>query len=180
MGFAAPTDKGYPILFDACVAYASNGVLNAKIKAGEKVPPYWGLDPDGNSTTDPKLIKEGTRSFIGGHKGFGIAIWAELVTGLLSDGQIIDEPMPDGKLGRPSHTILCIDAAGLIGKERLASRTAAMIDRMTMRAPGLTIPGQRSDANKKELLNKGGMELSDDLVERLNSICKQLELPTIY
>ena len=179
MGFAAPTNKGYPIMFDACVAYASNGVLKAKIKAGESVPSYWGLDPDGKPTTDPKLIKEGTRNFIGGHKGFGIAIWAELVTGLLANGQIIDELMPDGTTGRASHSILCIDAAGLIGKERLMNRTGEMIDRMTKRAPGLTVPGQRSSDSKRNLLDKGGMELSDDLVERLNNICKQLELPVI-
>ena len=179
MGFSAPTNKGYPIMFDACVAYLSNGVLNAKIKAGETVPSHWGLDPNGNPTSDPKLIKEGTRTFIGGHKGFGIAIWAELVTGLLSDGQLIDETMPDGTEGRTSHTIICIDAGGLVGKDRLLSRAGEMIDRMTARASGLTVPGQRSAASKKKLLDAGGISLRDDLVERLNKICKQLELPEI-
>jgi LDH2 family malate/lactate/ureidoglycolate dehydrogenase len=92
-GFAVPRGEGrYLLLFDACVAYTSFGVLDERIKAGKPIPSHWGLDENGNPTTDPAAVKKGCRQPIGGHKGFGLSILGELLTGILSDGPVIDAP----------------------------------------------------------------------------------------
>ncbi|HEY5560266.1 MAG TPA: Ldh family oxidoreductase [Clostridiaceae bacterium] len=169
MSYAAPTNKGYPIMFDACLAYASFGVLSSKIKAGESVPPYWGLDAEGNQSTDPAAIAKGTRLPIGGHKGFGLTILGEIITGILSEGQIIDEPQPvTGAIGKPTHTAICIKADGLMSLETFKDRTSEMIDRMESRAVGLQIPGQHSAKNKEKIKAAGTIELTEDLIEELN------------
>ncbi|MCS7460304.1 Ldh family oxidoreductase [Paenibacillus doosanensis] len=180
MGYAVPTDKGYPLMFDACLAYASNGVLSDKAQAGERVPAHWGLDADGNPTDDPaamSLPKGGTRLPIGGHKGFGLTILGEILTGLLSEGQLIDEPQPGtGEVGVPSHTAVCIKADGLLGREGLARRTSELIGRMEARAPGLIVPGKRSSESRVGILSRGGIDVPKGLIDKLNERASLLDV----
>lgn len=170
MGFAAPTDKGYPIMMDMCMAYASGGLLDAKIKANEKVPPHWGTDKNGNPTTDPAAIANGgTRLPIGSHKGFGLAILGELFTGVLSGGQVIDEPNPrTGKVGTASQAIITVKVDGLMTIGEFKAKTGEMIDRLEARAPNVHIPGQGSYKNRDRMIAQKVIELSDELVEELN------------
>ncbi|TVY07526.1 Ldh family oxidoreductase [Paenibacillus cremeus] len=169
MGYAIPTESGNHIMFDACLAYASNGVLAEKAAAGVSVPSYWGLDSEGRATEDPAAIAKGTRQPIGAHKGFGLTILGEILTGILSEGQIIDEQQPGtGLVGMPSHTAICIKADGLLGQRQLTQRTTEMANRMEARAAGLQLPGQRSARSRKQIISKGTIELRPDLVKKLN------------
>lgn len=141
MGYAVPTSKGFSLMFDACLAYASNGVLAEKAQAGEKVPSHWGLDADGHPTDDPSAMsipKGGTRLPIGGHKGFGLTLLGEILTGLLSEGELID--------------------------------------RMEARAPGLIVPGRRSSESRVRILSEGEIELTSQLVDRLNERSAMLDV----
>jgi LDH2 family malate/lactate/ureidoglycolate dehydrogenase len=180
MGYAIPTDKGYPVMFDACIAYASNGLLHDLAKAGESVPPYWGLDAAGQPTTNPAEISKGTRLPIAGHKGFGITILGEVLTGILSEGQVIDEPQAGtGLVGMPSHTAICIDVDALIGTGQLKKRASEMVDRMSARAENLQLPGQRSYANKTKILSSECFVLEDELVNKINEWAKKMGVATI-
>ncbi|MFD0675743.1 MULTISPECIES: Ldh family oxidoreductase [unclassified Paenibacillus] len=169
MGYAIPTDNDYHIMFDACLAYASNGVLAEKAAAGESVPPYWGLDSQGRATGDPAAISKGTRLPVGAHKGFGLTILGEVITGILAEGQIIDEPQAgSGLVGIPSHTAICIKADGLLGQRKFRQRTTEMADRMEARAAGLQLPGQRSARSRNEIISAGAIDLKEELVAKLN------------
>jgi len=175
MGYAAPADKDYPIMFDACLSYASFGALDAKMKAGESVPSYWGLNAEGNPSTDPAAIANGTRLPIGGHKGFGLAILGEIITGVLSEGQIIDEPQPGtGEVGKPSHTAICIKADGLMDIDRFKKRISEMKDRMRSRAENLRIPGQRAGEYKEKILQEGSLEFDEEFINELNQWATKL------
>lgn len=177
MGYAFPTDKGYPVMFDACIAYASNSLLHEKAQAGESVPPYWGLDLNGQPTSDPAEISKGTRMPIAGHKGFGISILGEVITGILSEGQIIDEPQTNtGRIGMPSHTAICFNVDALIGQDQLKRRASEMVDRMSARAANLQIPGQRSFEAKTRMLASGQVNLEEDLVAKINMWADKLQV----
>lgn len=177
MGYAIPTNKGYPVMFDACIAYASNGLLHDLAKAGESVPPYWGLDAAGQPTTNPAEISKGTRLPIAGHKGFGITILGEVLTGILSEGQVIDEPQAGtGLVGMPSHTAICIDVDALIGTGQLKKRASEMVDRMSARAENLQLPGQRSFANKMMILATGKVDLEESLIQKINDLTRKMDV----
>ncbi|TDF91818.1 Ldh family oxidoreductase [Paenibacillus piri] len=180
MGYAVPTDKGYPLMFDACLAYTSNGVLAEKIQAGERVPIGWGLDAEGNPTDDPAAIAKGTRLPMGGHKGFGLTLLGEVLTGILSEGQIVDEPQSGtGVIGVPSHTALCIKADGLFGADTFKRRVSEIIDRMERRASGLQVPGQGSHTRKMKIICEGAIDLKEELVNKLNERARSLQLETL-
>ncbi|NHN34150.1 Ldh family oxidoreductase [Paenibacillus agricola] len=180
MGYAIPTNRDYPIMFDACLAYASNGVLSDKTRAGEEVPSHWGLDVDGKPTTSPGLISKGTRLPIGGHKGFGLTLFGEVITGILAEGQIIDEPQPgSGLVGIPSHTAICIKAGGLLGQREFTHKTTEILERMEARASGLQIPGQHSYQRKAKLLSEETIDLTANLLDKLNEWAQKFNLKTL-
>ena len=172
MGFAVPTDHGYPIMLDACMAYASFGVLRERMEKGEPVPAYWGFDRDGRPTEDPAALAQGTRLPIGGHKGFGIAILGEVLTALLSEGCIVDEiDGINGQAAPTSHTAIAIKVGALMDPERFRARSGELIDRMTARAPDLHVPGQGSFARKTAMLADGSVELKDALLDAFDAFC---------
>jgi LDH2 family malate/lactate/ureidoglycolate dehydrogenase len=125
-------------------------------------------------------MEDGIRQPIGNHKGFGLTILGEILTGILSEGQIIDELQPgSGAVGQPSHTAITIDIGGLIGREIFPGRVSEMVDRMKSRAANLIIPNERSDAFKQKALAEGTIEIHEPLIEKLNAFCDQLSVPRL-
>ncbi len=180
MGYAIPTNHEYPILFDACMAYASFGALKEVMDRNEKVPLHWGFDEEGKQTDDPKRLAKGTRSPIGGHKGFGLAIFGEMITALLSQGCIVDEEDTVHMQKSPtSHTAIAINVGALMGGESFRQRSSELIERMQARAANLRIPGQGSASNKRKILDAGVIELCDDLVNKFDEYSIQLKIVKI-
>lgn len=169
---------GEALSFDACLAYTSFGELQARKRNDSSIPAYWALDAEGKPTESPDaVLKGGTRLPIGAHKGFGLAILGELLTGILSDGQIIDEEQPGtGRIGAPSHTAICFDVGALIGRDRFASRTEEMIKRMKRRAPGLIVPGERSSRYRREAVSTNTVEADPAVVAAINEYCRRFSL----
>ena len=178
-GFAVPKKDGSLLAFDACLAYAANSLLSEYAGKNKPMPPHWCLDKDGKPTTDAKVVMEnGVRQPIGAHKGFGLSILGEILTGVLSEGQIIDEPQSgSGIVGQPSHTAIAIDIGGLIGTEVFTHRVSEMVDRMKNRASNLTIPNERATAFKNTAMAEGAIDLNDNLIEELNTWCNEYSIP---
>ena len=174
MGFAIPTDHGYPIMLDACMAYASFGLLKEHMEKGMPVPSHWGFDAEGEPTNDPAAMAQGTRLPIGGHKGFGLAILGEVLTALLSEGCIIDEKDTVNHQPNPtSHTAIAIKADALMDMEQFRQRSGELMDRMCARAPGLHVPGQGSYAKKTQMRSQGYIDLKDTLLDTFDAFCNE-------
>jgi LDH2 family malate/lactate/ureidoglycolate dehydrogenase len=90
---------------------------------------------------------------IGGHKGFGLAILAEMLTGVLSQGQVIDEPHPvTGVVGVASQTVIVIKPGALMPEAQFRARTSEMISAWKPALPAYGCPGrdpQRTGARSK-------------------------------
>jgi LDH2 family malate/lactate/ureidoglycolate dehydrogenase len=103
-----------------------------------------------------------------------------MLTGILSEGQVIDEPQPgSGAVGQPSHTAIAIDFGGLIGNETFPERVSEMVDRMKNLADNLTVPNERSSAYRKKALAEGSMDIDGSLIEKLNDFCAQYSVPKL-
>jgi len=180
-GFAVPKNDGSLLAFDACLAYTANSLLSIYASENKPLPSHWCLDKNGKPTTDVReVMNGGVRQPIGAHKGFGLTILGEILTGVLSEGQIIDEPQPgSGIVGQPSHTAITIDIGGLIGRKKFQDRISEMIDRMKNLAAKLVIPNERSTAFKDKVLAEGSIELDDSLIEKINSWCSQYSVPKL-
>lgn len=76
----------YPdIILDMACSVAAFGKIRFAAASGQHIPADWALDIDGKPTTDPnKAIESGLILPMASHKGYGLALIVDLLTGLLT------------------------------------------------------------------------------------------------
>lgn len=163
-GYSAGHGKD-PILFDICCAYSSYGKMQTMAKEDKSVPDYWGFDSSGNKTSDPKsILDSGLYAPLGGHKGFGLAIMIELYAAILSGGNILDQEKHPGPY---SQTAISIDISKLMTLSDYEERISTMKNSFKEKFPQVYIPGSRSNASKKNILETGYLEIEEKLYNKL-------------
>ena len=86
LSIAAPAGKERPFVFDMATSVVARGAVILAAKKGEQIPPTWAVDKDGLPTTDAKAALEGAVLPLGGHKGFGLAMAIDILSGILASG----------------------------------------------------------------------------------------------
>lgn len=89
---AAPTNSPPPWVLDMATSVAPIGKMEVYSRIGKEAPLGWGIDPQGNLTSDPNVIMGkgallplgGLGELLGGHKGYGLAALVELFSAVLS------------------------------------------------------------------------------------------------
>lgn len=84
-----PGPDAKPLVLDMATSTIAMGKVRVAMNKGELVPPGILIDSTGHPTRDPKVMWENPRGAIltfGEHKGFGLAVVAELLAGALSGG----------------------------------------------------------------------------------------------
>lgn len=156
IGYSAPRADGPPFILDIAMSVASRGKMRRARELGEEIPEGWGLDIDGFPTTDPGEALEGFMLAIGGHKGYGIALAAEMLGALLSGGAFGPEIRHQFKQPEQpsniSHYFLLIDPDATVGREAFEDRMRAYCDWIKSSpaadpAQPVRVPGEGSAAN---------------------------------
>lgn len=81
---AAPAGKEKPVVFDMACSIAARGKIILAAKKGEKIPLGWAIDKDGLPTEDAQAALEGLILPVGGHKGYGLALMVDVLSGVLT------------------------------------------------------------------------------------------------
>ena len=98
-----PAQDEPPIVVDAATSMSSWGKLFLCDQKGEDLPPGCYLDSEGRPTVNPRDVMNGGMLLpIAGHKGYGIAVAIELLTGMLANAPLApDIPHPNKVLDEP-------------------------------------------------------------------------------
>jgi ureidoglycolate dehydrogenase (NAD+) len=92
LAWSAPRPGEDPLLFDIATAAVAGGKVYAALARGEPIPPDWLIGQDGLPTTDGSLYPaKASLAPMAGHKGYGFAILAELLSGVLSGGSVVSQ-----------------------------------------------------------------------------------------
>ncbi len=87
-----------PILLDMATSRIALGKVRLLMNKGELVPEGHLVDEEGRPTRDPKVMfrqdRRGALLPVGEHKGYGLALVAELLAGVLSGGGTIQPAIP--------------------------------------------------------------------------------------
>lgn len=181
IGYAFPTDSKWPVMMDICLAYIAGEPLMIRAKNHESIPAHWGADKDGNPTTSAEAVVNGGVKFpIGEHKGFGLALLEELLTGVLSSGAILDDGEEDPIYKGTSHTAIAIKADALMDMETYKKRSHELIERLKNRSDKVRIPGDRSWEKTREYNAAGYLELDDDFVTLLNTYAERYHVDPLH
>jgi uncharacterized oxidoreductase len=91
------TDGQPPLLLDMATSGIAMGKVAVAKNAGKRVPEGNLVDASGRPTTDPGVMYEEPRGSLlpfGAHKGYGLAVFAEILAGGLSGGGTIQPGNP--------------------------------------------------------------------------------------
>ena len=86
------THNKAPLLLDFATSRAAVGKARVAVNRGIEMEPGYLLDADGQPTTNPNVMFEepqGALTAMGDHKGFGLAMFAEILASALSGGDTI-------------------------------------------------------------------------------------------
>jgi len=84
LSIAAPAGYEKPVVFDMACSIAARGKIILAAKKGEKIPLGWAIDKEGLPTEDAKAALEGLILPVGGHKGYGLALMVDVLSGVLT------------------------------------------------------------------------------------------------
>jgi len=88
LGWAIPADEEPPFVLDISTSVSAGGKIAVARAKGERLPPGYIIDKDGNPTTDPEDYYRGGAGlpFGGpvGYKGTGLAMVVDITAGILS------------------------------------------------------------------------------------------------
>jgi LDH2 family malate/lactate/ureidoglycolate dehydrogenase len=91
IAFAAPSLEHGDVVLDMALSVAAGGRIRVAAKNGERIPDNWLLDRDGNATDDPAALGAGGALLPLGYKGFGLAMFGEILCGALVGARMLGE-----------------------------------------------------------------------------------------
>jgi len=170
-----PVDQGSPIILDMALSEAALGKIRLAAQEGREIPATWASDADGTPTTDPAAALAGLLLPMAGHKGYGLALVVDLLTGVLSGGGFggavkglyADTSVPNNcahfflalDIAAFSDTQAFLDRAGRLAADVLASQTAPGVARTLL-------PGQL-EAERLVEAGRSGVPLDASVLDAL-------------
>ena len=141
---AAPDGQGgAAVLIDQSASVIAKSEIMKHAREGKPIPLGWGLDPDGQPTTDPDVALTGSMAPSGGYKGVGIALIVEMMAAAMTGATLgIDASPFSGTKGGPPRTgqfFIAIDPAASSGgafADRITALTEAVHAQDGARLPG--------------------------------------------
>lgn len=143
IAFSVPDGAGgVAMQFDQSTTTVALGKITMAKAAGQSIPEGWAVDADGNPTTDPDAAIKGSLVSMGGYKGWGFGLMAEILAAGMTGGVLSRDvkPLkaPEGAPHDLGQYYLVIDPAASpdFGQRLAALSEAASADE------GARMPGQ--------------------------------------
>jgi len=177
LAYAAPVPGGDPLLFDISTAAVAGGKVYAAVARGEPIPADWLIGDDGRPTTDGSLYPaRAALAPMAGHKGYGFALFAELLSGVLSGGMVAAQvghwmADPPEVPSRHSAGFVVIDVGAICDHGTYAAAMNTIV-RHVHEAPSVAgvervlLPGEREWVRHRAA-ESAGIPLPADVREKL-------------
>lgn len=143
IAFSVPDGKGgIAMQFDQSTTTVALGKITMAKAAGQSIPEGWAVDANGNPTTDPEAALGGSLVSMGGYKGWGFGLMAEILAAGLTGGILSRDVKPLKAPEGPPHDlgqfyILIDPSTSPDFQPRLTALAAA-----ASADPGARMPGQ--------------------------------------
>ena len=178
LAIAAPAaDGAEPIVLDMALSEAALGKIRLAAQEGRDIPPTWATDAKGRPTTDPEAAIAGLLLPIGLHKGYGLALMVDVLTGVLAgggfgqrvNGLYADVAVPNDV----AHLFVALDVAAFAPPDAFAERLATLASEVTGadRAPGVErvyLPGELA-AERRAAAARAGVALDRSTIDALQA-----------
>lgn len=171
LAFGAPTGLDFPLMLDISMSAVAGGKLLLAQEKGEKIPLGWATDRQGRPTDDPF---EGFKGFLlplGGHKGFGLSLMVDILSGVITGGAyqfgIKSMYSAPEEPSETSHTFIVIDPDAFLGRNEFEKRMQDLY---------ATLKGSPMWDDQSRMLLPGELEYETMLVRRREGLPIQVSL----
>jgi LDH2 family malate/lactate/ureidoglycolate dehydrogenase len=173
-----PAGQERPIVVDMATSVAARGKIILAAKKGEPIPPGLAVDVEGRPTTDAQAALDGAVLPFAQHKGYGVALLIEMLSGVLAGatiapavGNLYDNPAGTQNLGH-GFGALRVDALAPI--DEFAERMDALIRevRQSPRGAGIEriyLPGE-IEFEMAEQNRRDGLALAEPTIRELSAL----------
>ncbi len=169
---AAPDGQGgAAVLIDQSASVIAKSEIMKHARDGKPIPEGWGLDPDGQPTTDPDVALKGSMAPAGGYKGVGLSLIVEMMAAAMTGATLGMDASPfSGTKGGPPKTgqfFLAIDpAASSVGN--YAARITALVEAIRAQ-DGARLPGD-GRASARARAAREGVAVNAATLERVRAL----------
>lgn len=179
LAFAVPRRGSPPLVLDMALTPVALGRVMRALEEGQPIPEAWGfLDPDGNPTSDPKAALRGVIPAIGGYKGIGLSIMANVLAGVLAGGHhtaAVD-------VGRRGHFFLLLSPALFGDAEAFLDEIESMVSQIknSELLPGVEevyLPGELEERTYRERLERGAIPYPRSVIAALAALGESTGIP---
>lgn len=138
ISIAAPT-HGRPFLLDMATSIVPIGKLEVYRRKGKPIPEGWAINERGEVTTNVREVFSGGAllplgglgELLGGHKGYGLSLMVDVLTGVLSGGTWSRHVgNTEEKGSEVDHFFMAINTGNFTPPEEFKSRMDAMISEL--------------------------------------------------
>jgi LDH2 family malate/lactate/ureidoglycolate dehydrogenase len=180
-----PIEKDDSIILDMAVSTVARGKIRLAAMKGEKIPEGWAFDDEGNPTTDPKAAIRGTLTPIGGPKGYGLAISADILCGLLMSSAFGKSVKALDDFNGLSGTGFFIEAINVefflpyLEYQNSINNYVREIKESPKRkgVEEIFLPGE-IERKETELRKKLGIPLDTETLAQIKNLAKELNIPS--
>ena len=186
LAVSLPTgDPDRPLTLDMATSAAARGKVTLAKKNGQSIPLGWGVDSQGNPTTDPEAVLSGGAMLpMGGPKGYAISLIIDVLCSCITgsaDGQTMGSFYDFTRTQNSGYCFAALDLSRMVEPEVWSQRVQALLDTMRAcpRQPGveaIQIPGQ-PEQEKQERNLREGIALSSAVEGELRALSERLQVP---
>jgi (2R)-3-sulfolactate dehydrogenase (NADP+) len=152
------------LVIDLALSLVARSRIVAAQKSGQRIPPDWATDAEGQPTTDPAAALAGALAPAGGAKGAALALMVEVLCGALAGGHygweassFLDDRGPSPGVGQ----VLIALHPEAFGALDFSQRMTDLLATITSE-DGVRVPGDRRLANR-ERASRVGLTITTDL-----------------
>jgi LDH2 family malate/lactate/ureidoglycolate dehydrogenase len=174
--FAAGIPNGEnPIIIDFATAASAEGKLRVARANGQSVPTGMVIDKDGRDSTDPNAFYDGGSILpFGGHKGYCMSLFIELVGGALSGGHAA---MATGYTRGNGTVLIAMDPEAFVGSAEFEAEIAESSAKIKATRPAregspVLLPGEVE--NQSRARNSEKVHISEPIWESILDLQKTL------
>lgn len=184
IAFAAPSQSHGPIVLDMALSVAAGGRVRLAATRKERIPTDWLIDREGRATDDPAQLFEGGALLPLGYKGYGLALFGEILCGVLTGSRVLSEipawfSATDRRVGN-GHVHIAIDIARFIEPAAFKQRVDEVVAMLkaTPRIPGvddILMPGERAWRTQQTQL-RDGVVIPAGVADDLSALARRLAI----
>jgi len=177
LSMALPCGDGPPILLDMSTSVVARGKIRRALAMGQEIPAGWALGEGGRGTRDPQAAMNGSLLPIAGPKGYALALFIDLIAGLLSGSkygrEVLTFHKPLGPTGVGVMT-MALDIGRFMALDQFTRLVSDYADclRGSRKADGVEriyLPGE-IEFEREEISRCEGVELDRPVLQSLNRL----------